>query len=92
VACGVFCIHGLRRFPLRLHERYWQLCDVLEAAGYTPTEASRLAEAAVFPVPPAEDEVDLDEPCPDVSRPATPDQPTGDGWYSSEDYGKARVA
>jgi hypothetical protein len=77
---------------MKLHERYWQVCDVLEAAGYGPEEAVTLAEAAVFPVPLADDEVDLEVPCPDVSRPATPEEPTGDGWYGSEDYGKARVA
>jgi hypothetical protein len=77
---------------MRLHERYWAACDVLEAAGYTPAEAARLAEATVFPRPADPSEVDLDDPLPDVSRRTTPEEPTGDGWYGSEDYGKARVA
>jgi hypothetical protein len=72
--------------------RYWRLCDVLEAAGYTPQEAAKLAANIEFPIPPREDEVNLEDPCPDVSRPATPEEPTMDGWYDSEDFEKARVA
>jgi hypothetical protein len=77
---------------MKLHERYWQTCEVLEHAGYTPREAVALATAAVFPVPRGEDEIDLMDPCPNVSGSGGPGDVTMDGWYGSEDYGKALVA
>jgi hypothetical protein len=77
---------------MRLYERYWETCDVLEAAGYTPQEAVALATAAVFPVGYGEDEVDLDVPCPNVSGTGGPGDVTCDGWYTDEDYARACVA
>jgi hypothetical protein len=77
---------------MRLHEQYWEACDVLEAAGYTPQEAVALATMGVFPVPRGEDEVDLMDPCPNVSGTGSPADATADGWYTDEDYHKALVA
>jgi hypothetical protein len=77
---------------MKVYERYWEVCDVLEAAGYSPAEAVTLATASVFPLPPAPDEVDLGDPCPVTSPEGGPEERTADGWYTPEDYGKAVIA